>query len=169
MPVDGTTGMWPRLGNSPNVRSWSESDLGQHWRPPACTGWTAAGFSTLITTAARFRYISGVEGLLQHIGAPSTLWPARSPVTAARGDAVDLLSTGPLRSTARWPEFPPTRSLLRRHEGKWPHYLEGGAPTGAAAGCRRPTSTDCNRSSSSSTLAQSLSLVPVEPEALRSW
>jgi len=41
--------------------------------PPACTGWAEAGFTTLVTTAARFRYSSGVEGLLRHIAAISGL------------------------------------------------------------------------------------------------
>ena len=62
---------YPVLGNSPVVKFWRESDLGHDWRPPACTSWLESGFSTLITTVARFRNISGVEGLLRHIGATS--------------------------------------------------------------------------------------------------
>jgi hypothetical protein len=38
-----------------------------------CTGWADAGFSTLITTVARFRYASGTDGLLRRIGAISEL------------------------------------------------------------------------------------------------
>ena len=38
-----------------------------------CTGWAGAGFSTLITTVARFRYTTGAEGLLRHVGAVSEL------------------------------------------------------------------------------------------------
>ncbi|MBZ5727402.1 MAG: hypothetical protein LAP87_20690 [Acidobacteriia bacterium] len=64
---------YPGLDTSPTVKFWSETDFGRDWRPPACTGWTAAGFSSLITTAARFRYTSGSEGLLRHIGAISEL------------------------------------------------------------------------------------------------
>ena len=64
---------YPSLNSPPNVKFWSESDFGRDWRPPACTGWTGAGFSTLITTIARFRYTSGAEGLLRHIGAISEL------------------------------------------------------------------------------------------------
>jgi hypothetical protein len=60
------------LDNSPIVKVWSESD-GRDWRPPACTGWTAPGYSTLITTTARFRHTSGTDGLLRHIGAISEL------------------------------------------------------------------------------------------------
>jgi len=55
------------------VKFWSESDFGHDWRPPACTGWAETGFSTLITTVARFRYTSGEEGLLRRIGAISEL------------------------------------------------------------------------------------------------
>jgi hypothetical protein len=55
------------------VKLWSRSDSGSDWKPPACTGWTAAGFTTLVTTVARFRHTSEAEGLLRHIGAISGL------------------------------------------------------------------------------------------------
>jgi hypothetical protein len=64
---------YPGLGDSPIVKFWSESDFGHDWRPPACTSWAEVGFSTLITTVARFRYTSGAEGLLRRIGATSEL------------------------------------------------------------------------------------------------
>jgi hypothetical protein len=64
---------YPGLDQSPSVKSWSEADFGHEWWPPACTGWIDAGFSTLVTTVARFRYASGAEGLLRHIGAVSEL------------------------------------------------------------------------------------------------
>jgi hypothetical protein len=64
---------YPGLDNSPIVKFWSEADFGHDWRPPACTSWAEMGFSTLITTVARFRYTSGAEGLLRHIGATSEL------------------------------------------------------------------------------------------------
>jgi hypothetical protein len=64
---------YPGLDNSPLVKFWSESEFGHDWSPPACTSWAETGFSTLITTVARFRYTSGVEGLLRHIGATSGL------------------------------------------------------------------------------------------------
>src|SRR5579864_1622935 len=47
---------YPGLGSPPSVKAWSQSDLGQNWKPPACTGWPAIGFSALVTTAARFGY-----------------------------------------------------------------------------------------------------------------
>jgi hypothetical protein len=62
---------YPGLDDSATVKSWSESDLGSGWRPPACTGWTAVGFTTLVTTVARFRHTSKPEDLLRHIGAIS--------------------------------------------------------------------------------------------------
>ncbi len=68
-----TTPVYPVLDDPAIVKSWSKSDLGGDWGPPACTGWTAAGFSTLVTTVARFRDPSGTEGLLRHIGAISEL------------------------------------------------------------------------------------------------
>ena len=64
---------YPGLDDSAIVKSWSKADLGRDWRPPACTGWTAVGFTTLVTTVARFRTATGAEGLLRHIGAISDL------------------------------------------------------------------------------------------------
>jgi hypothetical protein len=64
---------YPQLGEPALVQSWSKSDLGRDWKPPACTGWTEEGFSTLVTIAARFPYTSEAEGLLRHIGAISQL------------------------------------------------------------------------------------------------
>ena len=64
---------YPGLDDSAVVKSWSRSDLGRDWRPPACTGWTAVGFTTLVTTVARFRYASEADGLLRRIGAISEL------------------------------------------------------------------------------------------------
>jgi hypothetical protein len=61
------------LTDSATVRSWSKSDFGGDWRPPACTGWAAPGFTTLVTIAARFRDTSDVGGMLRHVGAISEL------------------------------------------------------------------------------------------------
>jgi hypothetical protein len=69
--VPGPT--YPGLDNSPIVKFWSASDFGRDWKPPVCSSWAAVGFSTLITTVARFRYTEGAEGLLRHIGATSEL------------------------------------------------------------------------------------------------
>lgn len=64
---------YAELDNPPTVKFWDISDLSRGWRPPACTGWAEDGYSTLITTGARFRYTPGAEGLLRHIGAISEL------------------------------------------------------------------------------------------------
>jgi hypothetical protein len=64
---------YPGLGDSAVVKLWSKSDLGRDWRPPACTGWPAGGFTTLVTTVARFRHTSAADGLLRHVGAISEL------------------------------------------------------------------------------------------------
>ena len=58
-------------GDLPEVKSWSQSDLARTWTPPECTHWTETGFTTLVTTAARFSYTSDAAGLLRHIGAIS--------------------------------------------------------------------------------------------------
>ena len=70
---EGPVPPYPGLDNSPTVKYWSESDLSPNWKPPACTPWAEAGFSTLVTTVARFRYASGAGGLLRRIGAISQL------------------------------------------------------------------------------------------------
>jgi hypothetical protein len=64
---------YPSLDDSAIVKSWTETDLRRDWRPPACTGWTEVGFTSLVTTVARFRHTSEVEGLFRHIGAISEL------------------------------------------------------------------------------------------------
>ena len=64
---------YPGLNDAATVKSWSERDFGRDWRPPACTGWSTVGFTTLITIVARFRHTSQADGLLHHIGAISGL------------------------------------------------------------------------------------------------
>jgi hypothetical protein len=64
---------YPALDDSASAKSWSRSEIGLDWKPPACTGWAEAGFITLVTTVARFRQTSGSDGLLRRIGAISEL------------------------------------------------------------------------------------------------
>src|ERR1700730_5393090 len=64
---------YPALDQPATVKSWSKTDFGGDWKPPECTGWTAEGYTTLVTIVARFRNNSGSEGLLRHIGAISDL------------------------------------------------------------------------------------------------
>jgi len=73
----GSVPPYPGLDDPAIVKSWSMSDVGGDWRPPACTGWTATGFATLVTTTARFRQTSDSESLLRHIGAISELTGVR--------------------------------------------------------------------------------------------
>jgi hypothetical protein len=63
----------PSLADSPTVKFWHVAELGEHWRPPACTGWTGEGFSTLVTTAARFRHDGDIDDMLLQSGAISSL------------------------------------------------------------------------------------------------
>ena len=62
---------YPALNQPATVKSWSKSEFGRDWTPPACTGWTSTGFAALVTTAARFQNSSDADGLLRHIGAIS--------------------------------------------------------------------------------------------------
>jgi hypothetical protein len=64
---------YSRLNDAPAVKLWSKAEFGRDWKPPACTGWTATGFSTLVTIAARFHQPAGLAGLLHHGGAISEL------------------------------------------------------------------------------------------------
>lgn len=64
---------YPRPDDPPTVKLWSRAALGANWKPPACTGWSAPGFTSLVTTAARFHHASGADDLLRHIGAISEL------------------------------------------------------------------------------------------------
>ena len=64
---------YPDLSDAPTVTYWGRSSMGSDWKPPACTGWTAEGFSTLVTTVGRLRAPPGTEGLLRRIGAISQL------------------------------------------------------------------------------------------------
>lgn len=68
---------WPALGTPAVSRLWSRTDFGRDWKPPACTGWNAPGFTTLVTTVARFRFEGGANALLQRIGAITRLADTR--------------------------------------------------------------------------------------------
>src|SRR3990172_7613387 len=62
---------YPDLENSPAVRAWDRAESGRDWTPPACTGWTDRGFTTMVVAVARFRYlprprVAGRLALLQH-------------------------------------------------------------------------------------------------------
>ena len=63
--------LYPDLEKSPVVRVWDGAELGRDWTPPACTGWTYSGSTTVLVTVARFRHTSGVDGLLRRVGAIS--------------------------------------------------------------------------------------------------
>jgi hypothetical protein len=99
---------YPDLNNSPIVKAWNQYELGRDWKPPACAGWAAVGFSSLITTVARFRYASGAEALLRHIGAISQLAGMRYWSTTHqqwRTLIVDAYALTDSQSTARRGDF----------------------------------------------------------------
>jgi hypothetical protein len=63
---------YPDLEHSPAVKVWDRSSLGRDWTPPECLGWSASGFTTLVSTVARF-HATGAEELLRRIGGISRL------------------------------------------------------------------------------------------------
>jgi hypothetical protein len=67
------TPAYPDLEHSPAFKVWDRSSNSRKWMPPACLGWSAPGFVTLVTTVARFRYSGGVSELLGRVGAISQL------------------------------------------------------------------------------------------------
>ena len=101
---------WPVTGNPPLVKSWSKSELGRDWKPPACTGWTEPGFSTLVTTAARFHHTSAAPGLLRRIGAISELAGMRYWSTTHQDWRTLITRASALtarQSASRRPDFSP--------------------------------------------------------------
>jgi hypothetical protein len=101
---------YPGLDEPAIVKSWSASDFSGDWRPPACTGWVAVGFTTLVTTVARFRHVTEAEGLLRRIGAISELAGVRYwSTTHKRWQTliVDAYSLTTLRPDKRRDDFQP--------------------------------------------------------------
>jgi hypothetical protein len=101
---------YPGLDDSAVVKAWSKSEVGSDWRPPACTGWAASGFATLVTIAARFRYSSEAEGLLRQMGAISELAGIRYWSTTHKQWQtliVDAYAQTGLRPTQRRDNFTP--------------------------------------------------------------
>jgi len=75
LPCEGNRAYPPQAERDqpPAVKVWERHSLGAHWTPPACTGWTDSGFSSLVTVSGRFQGPSSVEGMLRRIGAISDL------------------------------------------------------------------------------------------------
>jgi hypothetical protein len=64
---------YPDLRAAPHTQVWSAGDLPQGWAPPACLGWNASGFQTLVALAGRFQTGAGADDLLARFGAVSTM------------------------------------------------------------------------------------------------
>ena len=113
-PPCGTTPVpaYPGVDQLPVVKAWDRSELGRDWTPPACTGWTTTGFTTLVVTAALFRHGSGVEGLLRRIGAISELAGTRYWSTTHKRWQTLIVDAYALRGPAgdrRRNDFPPDK------------------------------------------------------------
>lgn len=101
---------YPGLDDPATVKVWSKSDFGRDWGPPACTGWTGAGFTSLVTTAARFRYTAEAPGLIRHVGAISTLTGMRYWSTTHKQWKtliVDAYALSGAQAGQRRPDFSP--------------------------------------------------------------
>ena len=101
---------YPGMYDSAIAKSWSKSEFGRDWKPPACTGWAENGFTTLVTVTARFPHTSEVGGLLRHIGAISELTGIRYWSTTHkqwRTLIVDAYALTGLQSGERRGDFTP--------------------------------------------------------------
>src|SRR5215470_19363326 len=59
-------------GEPEHSGTWTRSDLGDGWAPPACTGWTGTDFRIVAALAGRFRDPASVDQLLARFGAISS-------------------------------------------------------------------------------------------------
>jgi hypothetical protein len=59
-------------GEPEHSGTWTQTDLGDRWVPPACTGWTGTDFKIIAALAARFRGPAGVDQLLARFGSISS-------------------------------------------------------------------------------------------------
>src|SRR5438105_10170068 len=58
---------YPSLSDQPLITFWNQSSGRRDWKPPACTPWDGARFSTLVTAVAHFRGPAKSEELLRRI------------------------------------------------------------------------------------------------------
>jgi hypothetical protein len=106
------------LGDEPAVRHWKPSDVPSSWSFPACVPNAAEPFASLVTIAGRFRHDTGADGLLERIGAVSSLAGIRY-WSSGRG---------------KWQTFVEKAHALtdakngRKREDFTRHELESGAP-----------------------------------------
>jgi hypothetical protein len=68
---------YPRVGEEPNAKLWSESDLGPDWTPPNCTAWQRGAATIVSGLAGHFRYPGNAETLLARFGAISSFGKIR--------------------------------------------------------------------------------------------
>ncbi len=77
-PAAAEEGPLPPCGQAPtpeygkineplHVRVWHVVDVGENWRPPACTGWESRDFTLLMAAAGRFSHDSEADGLLRRL------------------------------------------------------------------------------------------------------
>jgi hypothetical protein len=64
---------YPRVGEAPNVKLWTQSDLGPDWTPPNCTAWQRGAATVVTGLAGDFKYVGDADALLARIGAISSL------------------------------------------------------------------------------------------------
>ena len=59
---------YPDPGAPPQTQVWSGGDLADGWAAPACLGWAASDFRTLVALAGRFQSPAGADELLARFG-----------------------------------------------------------------------------------------------------
>lgn len=68
---------YPHVGDAPNVKLWTKSDLDPDWTPPKCTAWKSGAVTIVVGLAGRFNYAGSADALLARFGAISSLVQVR--------------------------------------------------------------------------------------------
>jgi hypothetical protein len=68
---------YPRIGDAPNVKLWTKSELGPDWVPPNCIAWPHGAATIVTALAGHIKFAGSGDALLARIGAISSLAEVR--------------------------------------------------------------------------------------------
>ena len=103
------TPAYAAINNPPNVRFWNQSEASRNWTPPACTGWTTAGYTTLTAVAARLQYSGGGADLLRRAATIADLTGVRYWSTTSKQWKTLISDAHPLNAPS---ELKPGQTFL---------------------------------------------------------